>query len=192
MHSPTLRGVLWSHTAWFLTEQGRATNYAAVPDLVRIPELRWLERYHLVAVLVLVAGLVGLGEALAAWAPGLGTNGLQMAVWGFAISTTVLYHATFTINSLAHAVGSQRFDTGDDSRNNLWLALLTLGEGWHNNHHFHPGSARQGFYWYEIDISYYVLRMMSWLGIVSDLRPVPSRVYASARIHRERLARRSK
>jgi stearoyl-CoA desaturase (delta-9 desaturase) len=96
-----------------------------------------------------------------------------MLVWGYFISTVVLIHVTLTINSLAHRFGTRRFETGDDSRNNPWLALLTLGEGWHNNHHHFPGSARQGFYWWEIDISYAILRVMSWLGIVRDLRAVP-------------------
>ena len=121
-----------------------------------------------------------LGGVLARWAPGLGTGPLQMLVWGFAISTVLLYHVTFTINSLAHMVGTRRFDTKDDSRNNLVLALLTFGEGWHNNHHYFPGSARQGFYWWEIDLTYYGLRALAWTGLVWDLNPVPRRVYEAA------------
>ena len=100
-----------------------------------------------------------------------GTSGGQMLVWGFFISTVVLFHATVTINSLAHRFGTPRFETGDDSRNNLWLALLTFGEGWHNNHHFFPGTARQGFYWWEVDLTWYGLRAMAALGLVRDLKP---------------------
>ena len=94
-------------------------------------------------------------------------------MWGFCISTVAVYHVTFTINSLAHRYGSRRYATRDDSRNNPWLALLTLGEGWHNNHHHYPSAARQGFYWWEFDASYYALRVLAALGVVWDLRPVP-------------------
>jgi stearoyl-CoA desaturase (delta-9 desaturase) len=101
-----------------------------------------------------------------------------MVVWGFFISTTVLFHATCTINSLTHCFGKKRFETGDDSRNSLLLALLTLGEGWHNNHHHFQASARQGFYWWEIDISYYVIRFLGALGLVWNIKGVPARVYS--------------
>jgi stearoyl-CoA desaturase (delta-9 desaturase) len=99
-----------------------------------------------------------------------------MLVWGFFISTVVLFHATCTINSLSHVFGTQRFRSGDDSRNNFWLALLTMGEGWHNNHHYYPSSARQGFYWWEVDITYYILKGLAAIGIIWDLRPVPEQV----------------
>ena len=102
-------------------------------------------------------------------------DGFAGLVWGFCISTTLLWHATYTINSLSHRFGSQRYATGDDSRNNLWLALLTLGEGWHNNHHHFMASARQGFYWWEIDPTYYVLRGLALVGLVWDLREPPAR-----------------
>jgi stearoyl-CoA desaturase (delta-9 desaturase) len=117
--------------------------------------------------------LYALGTGLEHWAPGLETSGAQLLVWGFCISTVAVHHVTFTINSLAHQYGSRRYATRDDSRNNPWLALLTLGEGWHNNHHHYPSAARQGFYWWEIDASYYALRMLAALGVVWDLRPVP-------------------
>jgi stearoyl-CoA desaturase (delta-9 desaturase) len=100
-----------------------------------------------------------------------------MVVWGFFISTTVLFHATCAVNSLAHTLGTKRYDTGDESRNSFLLALVTLGEGWHNNHHHHQASARQGFYWWEIDISYYLIRLLGVLGIVWDIKTVPVRVY---------------
>lgn len=179
-HSPSWRGVLWSHTAWFLTEKGRAIDWQAVPDWRRYPELVWLERNHLIGPALLIAALAVMGVLLSARAPELGTGPVQLVIWGFGVSTVVLYHATFTINSVAHMVGSRRFNTTDDSRNNWFLALLTLGEGWHNNHHFNPGSVRQGFYWWEYDPAYWTLRVMSLVGLVWDLRPVPARVYEAA------------
>ena len=179
-HSPGWRGVLWSHVGWFLTEKGRTTNWRAIPDWTRFRELMWVERNHMFGPLALCALLAGAGWMLAARKPELGTGPAQMVVWGFGVSTTALYHATFTINSLAHTFGSRRFMTGDDSRNNWLLALLTLGEGWHNNHHFHPGSVRQGFFWWEFDPSYWLLRLMCWTGLVWDLRPVPGWVYERA------------
>ena len=112
-----------------------------------------------------------------------------MLVWGFFISTVLLYHGTYTINSLSHVFGSQRFKTGDDSRNNPLLALITLGEGWHNNHHHCQSSCRQGIYWWEIDITFYVLLVMARLGLVWDLRPVPRSVYAEAESARQAIRR---
>jgi len=179
-HSPARRGFLWSHVGWFLTDEAFATDHRRVQDLVRFRELRWLDRYDTAVPVLLAVALYALGELLQHLAPGLGTSGPQMLVWGFFISTVVLFHATVTINSLAHRFGRRRFATGDDSRNNLWMALLTFGEGWHNNHHFYPGSARQGFRWYEVDLTWYVLRVMQSLGLVWDLRPVPAWVMDKA------------
>jgi stearoyl-CoA desaturase (delta-9 desaturase) len=124
--------------------------------------------------------LFAVGQVLERWAPALGTNGPQLLVWGFFVSTVVLFHATVTINSLAHRWGRRRYATRDDSRNNPWLALLTFGEGWHNNHHFFPGSARQGFFWWEFDLTWYGLRAMQALGLVRDLKPVPTWVLEKA------------
>lgn len=174
LHSPVRRGFWMSHAGWFMTPRAFATDLAAVPDLARFPELRWLDRFDVVAPLALALALFGLGELLAAFAPGLDTDGWQLLVWGFFISTVALFHATVTINSLAHRFGSRRFATRDDSRNNWWLALLTFGEGWHNNHHHFPGSARQGFRWWELDLTWYLLRLLAALGLVWDLRPVPA------------------
>jgi stearoyl-CoA desaturase (delta-9 desaturase) len=115
-----------------------------------------------------------LGMFLKRFAPSLGTSGWQMLVWGFFISTVVLYHGTFTVNSLAHIFGKRRFATDDNSRNNLFVALITLGEGWHNNHHYYPASERHGFYWWEIDVSHYLLRLLSLIGIVWDIRSTPA------------------
>jgi stearoyl-CoA desaturase (delta-9 desaturase) len=180
-HSPTQHGFWWSHAGWFLTREGFRTDWSRIPDLAGYPELRWLDRYDTVVPVLLAAALFAVGEALERFAPGLGANGPQLLVWGFFISTVVLFHATVTINSLAHRFGRRRFDTRDDSRNNLWLALLTFGEGWHNNHHFFPGTARQGFRWWEIDLTWYGLRLLALFGLVRDLKPVPAWVLAKAR-----------
>ena len=180
-HAPGVHGFLWSHAGWFLTPRAFATDLSRVRDLAVFPELRWLDRYDSAVPVALAAALYGLGWALQRWAPGLETSGPQLLVWGFAISTVVLFHATVTINSLAHRFGSRRFDTADDSRNNVWLALLTFGEGWHNNHHFFPGTARQGFRWWELDLSWYGLRLLALCGLVRDLKPVPDWVLARAR-----------
>jgi len=174
VHSPHRHGFLWSHTGWFMASANFATRLAAVPDLAKFPELRFLDRFDALVPLLLALGLYGVGELLAYSAPTLGTSGLQLVVWGFAISTVLLYHATFTVNSLAHTIGWRRYATRDQSRNSLWLALLTFGEGWHNNHHHFPGSARQGFYWWEIDLTYYFLKLLAALGLIWELRLVPA------------------
>ncbi len=179
-HSPAVHGFWWSHMGWFLTTEGFRTDWARIPDLAKFSELRWLDRFDTLVPIVLAAALFGLGALLERVAPSWGTSGGQMLVWGFFISTVVLFHATVTINSLAHRFGRRRFATGDDSRNNLWLALLTFGEGWHNNHHFFPGTVRQGFYWWEIDVTWYGLRLMAALGLVRDLKPIPAWVLAKA------------
>lgn len=174
VHSPVQHGFLWSHMGWFLSRAGFHTDRSAIRDLLRFPELRLLDRFDILVPVALAVGLYLVGAHLETTRPELGTNGPQMLVWGFFVSTVVLFHATVTINSLAHRYGSRRFATRDDSRNNLWLALITFGEGWHNNHHHYPGSARQGFRWWEVDLTYYVLRIMSWFGLVWDLKPVPA------------------
>lgn len=179
-HSPAVHGFLWSHAGWFLTRRGFRTDWSRIPDLARYPELRWLDRFDTLVPIALAAGLYAVGAWLAAAAPQLRTSGPQLLVWGFFVSTVVLFHATVTINSLAHRYGSRRFDTGDESRNNVWLALLTFGEGWHNNHHFFPGTARQGFRWWEVDLSWYGLKALAAVGLVHDLKPVPAWVLARA------------
>lgn len=179
-HSPTAHGFVWSHVGWFLTPRGFPTDWERIPDLAHYPELRWLDRYDTLVPVLLAAGLFALGTWLEHAAPQLATSGGQMLVWGFCVSTVVLFHATVTINSLAHLFGTRRFDTKDDSRNNGWLALITFGEGWHNNHHFFPGSVRQGFRWWEIDLTYYVLKLMAALRLVRDLKPVPAWVMTKA------------
>jgi stearoyl-CoA desaturase (delta-9 desaturase) len=173
IHSPHQDGFLWSHMLWFMTHKNYQTDDKLVKDLLRFPELRWIDRNDFVVPVLLALGMYGLGWLLEVYAPQLGASGPQMLVWGFVISTVTLYHVTFSINSLAHQFGTQRYETNDDSRNNFWLALLTFGEGWHNNHHHFPNSARQGFRWWEIDISFYGLYLLSCLGLVWDLKPAP-------------------
>jgi stearoyl-CoA desaturase (delta-9 desaturase) len=160
VHSPHAHSFWWSHVGWIMAWESKATDVKKVPDLNRFAELRWLDRCHWLPGLV----LAGVFWLLHGW-PGL--------VWGFVVSTVVLYHATFAINSVAHLLGSQRYVTKDQSRNNLVLALLTLGEGWHNNHHHYPGSANQGFFWWEIDITYYLLKLLAAFGLVWNLRRPP-------------------
>ena len=172
-HSPGQHGFWRSHTGWFLTRENFATRQERVRDWQRFPELLWLDRYDALVPALLALGLFLLGAFLERVAPGLGTNGPQLLVWGFCISTVAVYHATFSINSLAHRWGSRRYATRDDSRNNALLALLTLGEGWHNNHHHYPASARQGFYWWELDLTWCFLRLLAALGLVWELKPVP-------------------
>ncbi len=171
IHSPLQHGFLWSHMGWFLTPRGFRTRWEAIPDLQRYPELRWLDRYDIVVPVLLAVGLYCIGRWLG---PATGTSGPQLLIWGFFVSTVVLFHATVTINSLAHRFGTRRFATSDNSRNNWLLAVLTFGEGWHNNHHHFPGSARQGFRWWEVDLTYYTLRLLAAFGLVWDLKPVPA------------------
>ena len=175
-HSPQ-HGFWYSHMGWFLNRQNFATDKQAVRDWLKYPELIWLDRFNLPVVLLTGLAIYVLGEWLAVSQPQLHTSGLQLLVWGFLVSTILLTHATLMINSLAHRFGSRDFNTDDASRNNFLLAVITLGEGWHNNHHYYAGSVRQGFYWWQIDITYYILKMMAWLGLVWNLKPVPQRVY---------------
>lgn len=174
LHSPQQKGFLYSHIGWVVQPENQAVDYAKIPDLAKFAELRWIDRHHLLFPVTLGALCLGLGELLRPW----GTNGPQMLIWGFFVSTVLLWHGTFTINSLSHVFGSQRYATGDDSRNNWLLALITLGEGWHNNHHYYATSTRQGFYWWEIDITYYGLWIMSKLGIIWDMKKVPPHLRA--------------
>ncbi len=194
VHSPITGTFWWAHVGWILSKKFSAYDPKLVHDLEKFPEIRWLNRYYIWSAVALGAVLFAAGMLLEAHAPQLNTNGPQLVVWGFFISTTVLYHGTFTINSLAHKFGRRRFDTTDESRNSMILALITLGEGWHNNHHRCLSSERQGFYWWEIDISHYILTMLSWMGIVWDLKTPPKKIYEEAistkraREERERLA----
>ncbi|WP_394847596.1 acyl-CoA desaturase [Pendulispora brunnea] len=163
IHSRKLNGFLWSHVGWILARKYDETEWDQIRDFRAYPELVWLNRWHLVPI---TAFAVTLYLTLGWW-------GL---VWGFFVSTSLLWHGTFTINSLAHWIGRRRYTTTDDSRNSLLLALITLGEGWHNNHHYYPKAVNQGFFWWEIDVTYYVLRVLSVFGIVWDLHTPPAKI----------------
>ena len=178
VHSPRQHGYLWSHVGWITSKGSFRTDFKVVPDLARYPELVFLNRFDWLVPLLMALGLLTTGMALERWVPALDTTGPQLLVWGFFVSTIVLLHASVTINSIAHVFGRQRYATGDDSRNSFLLALLTFGEGWHNNHHYFPASARQGFRWWEIDMTYYGLVVLSWTGLIRDLKPVPRHVVA--------------
>ncbi|QYM79291.1 acyl-CoA desaturase [Horticoccus luteus] len=175
-HSPHVHGFLWSHIGWITSRRNFPTDYSKVKDLAKFPELVFLNRFDLLVPLLFAAGIYGLGALLATFAPGLHTNGLQLLVWGFFISTTALFHGTACINSMAHLMGRRRFKTTDDSRNSFILAIITLGEGWHNNHHRYQSATRNGFYWWEMDITYYVLKALASVGFIWGLKAVPSSV----------------
>jgi len=181
-HSPLTRRFWRAHFGWFLSRDSQKTEWKLIGNLSKYPELRFLDRFYSLPPIILAVSAFLLGAALARWVPQLGTSSWQMLVWAFFISTVVLYHGTFTVNSLAHIFGKRRFATDDNSRNNLFVALITLGEGWHNNHHYYSSSERQGFYWWEIDISHYTLRALSWLGIVWDLRIPPANLTSVSEI----------
>lgn len=172
VHSPLEHGFMWSHVGWITCKGNFPTNYKAVPDLAKYPELMFINRFDTLVPVILAASLFFIGKYLETAAPGLGTNGPQMLIWGFFVSTVVLFHGTCTINSLAHLIGRRRYATKDHSRNSFFLSIITLGEGWHNNHHHYPATVRQGFFWWEMDITYYILKMMSWMGIIWELNPV--------------------
>ena len=165
LHSPTLFGFWWSHVGWILSDKHNATDMKSIGDFAKYPELRWLNKYFLVPPAVLAVALYLAG-------------GFGLFAWGFCLSTVLLWHGTFTINSLSHIFGKRRFPTTDTSKNNWLLALVTLGEGWHNNHHYYMASARQGFYWWEIDLTYYALKILSWFKLVRELRRVPVQILA--------------
>lgn len=169
IHSPLRTGFWWSHLGWILSDAHDETHWDQIQDLTKFPELKWLNRWHLVPPTVLGVALFLIG-------------GWPTFVWGFIISTILLWHGTFIINSLCHVWGTRRYVTTDTSRNNFLFALLTLGEGWHNNHHCYQSSVRQGFFWWEIDVSYYVLKALSWVGIVRDLRQPPLALLEAKRL----------
>ncbi len=162
-HSPHATSFWWSHVGWILSEEHKDNPEHEIHDWARYPELRWLDRNHWVPGLALAAlcFVFGLWTGAGAW---------NCLVWGFVVSTVLLYHAVFSVNSLCHLFGRRRYDTADDSRNNLLVALLTLGEGWHNNHHHYQSSANQGFFWWEVDVSYYLIRLLGLVGLVWDVR----------------------
>lgn len=162
VHSPK-HGFWWSHMGWIFAHERNQELPSQIKDFSKYPELRWLEKFEKVPAILLGAACYFIG-------------GANMLFIGFFLSTVFLYHGTFLVNSLAHVVGTRRYETTDTSRNCWWIAILTLGEGWHNNHHHYSASTRQGFFWWEVDITYYILRAMQAVGIVSDIKEVPEKV----------------
>eukprot|EP00698_Gefionella_okellyi_P002737 TRINITY_DN12602_c0_g1_i1.p1 TRINITY_DN12602_c0_g1~~TRINITY_DN12602_c0_g1_i1.p1 ORF type:complete len:289 (-),score=25.50 TRINITY_DN12602_c0_g1_i1:73-939(-) len=163
LHSPKQKGFWWSHFGWVMSRRVRTTNFDMIRDLTRFPELVWLHEHWRIPVLLSLAAFYIFG-------------GMWAVYWGFIMGVAVFHHGTFTVNSLAHMWGTQRYNTGDTSRNNWFVAIITMGEGWHNNHHHYEGSAAQGFFWWELDVSFYVLRVMAAVGLVWDLRLPPKHV----------------
>jgi len=177
LHSPRQKGVFWAHMSWFLTPRAQHTNLRLIPDFAKYPELRFLDRFDLLPPILLAVGLYCFGALIElGMGPEAGVTGWQLVVWGFLISTIAVYHVTYLVNSATHLYGTRRYQTKDDSKNSLIIALLTFGEGWHNNHHYYPNSTRQGFFWWEIDLTYYTLCTMEMLGLVWDLKAVPHRI----------------
>jgi stearoyl-CoA desaturase (delta-9 desaturase) len=170
VHSPVRQGLFYSHIGWLYQLHNDETDYNKISDFAKYPELVFLNKNWLIPPILL-------GTAVWLW---LGWSGLLI---GFFFSTVLLWHGTFTINSLSHVFGYQDYYTGDHSRNNWFLALITLGEGWHNNHHFYQSCARQGFKWWQYDVTYYILKVMSWVGLIWDLREPPAEIVAAAGTH---------
>jgi stearoyl-CoA desaturase (delta-9 desaturase) len=162
-HSPVRRGFWYAHVGWVMDPAHDHADLRNVRDLSRYPELRFIDRFSWVPVVTFATTTFLLG-------------GLGALVWVFAVATTASFHATLFVNSLAHGPTrhARRYDTADSSRNNFWLALLTFGEGWHNNHHRFMCVARQGFRWWEIDMTYYVLRVLSAFGVIHSMRQAPA------------------
>ncbi len=170
LHSPRQHGFWYSHMGWFY-DRNDVTKFARIKDFAKYPELVMLDKFWLVPPTLL-------GIACYVW------GGLPGLLVGFMFSTVLLWHGTFTINSLSHVWGTRPYDTPDDSRNNWFLAIITLGEGWHNNHHHYMNSTRQGFHWWQYDVTYSVLKMMSWVGLVWDLKEPPAHIVAGVRHRR--------
>jgi stearoyl-CoA desaturase (delta-9 desaturase) len=163
IHSPTLRGLWWAHCGWVLSSTYDRTKSENIKDFMKYPELVWLNKWHFIPPTVYGVTLFLIG-------------GWPVLIWGFFVSTVMLWHGTFTINSLSHVFGSVRYQTTDTSKNNWALALLTMGEGWHNNHHFYQSTANNGFFWWEVDATYYIIKALSWVGIVWDVRTPPKHI----------------
>lgn len=167
LHSPRLTGFWNSHMLWFLKSDYNHYDPKMIKDYAKFPELVWIDKYYWFPPLSLAIVL--------------GFFGYDVLVYGYAVATFLLGHGTWTINSLTHVIGKKRFESGDDSKNHWFLAIITMGEGWHNNHHYYRHTANQGFYWWEYDFSYYILKMMSWVGLVWDLKLPPEHILEEGR-----------
>lgn len=184
-------GFWYSHVGWIIGPDYKETDYKTIGDYAKYPELVWLNKHYLVPPVTLAIFVMALGAWVNGGSPLLmfTHHGLSTLFIGFFLSTVLLYHGTFSINSIMHKFGRQRYESGDESKNSLWLALLTMGEGWHNNHHYYEVAARQGFFWWEIDLTFYGLKFFSWLGLIHDLRGVPTHIkYSKNKSHAKELA----
>jgi stearoyl-CoA desaturase (delta-9 desaturase) len=169
VHSPRA-GFWWSHMGWLFSTRCVQAPRHLVTDLAEIRELRFLDRHGYVFTLGYAFLLSMVGEAWRRLDPHAGISGAQLVVWGSVLSTVCVYHCVWSANSVCHRFGTRRFPTRDDSRNNLIVSLLTLGDGWHHNHHYYPSSARHGLRWWEIDVNYVILRLLASVGLVWDLK----------------------
>ena len=189
-HSMKIYGFWYSHIGWIVGPDFKKTDYKTIGDYAKYPELVWLNKYHFVPPIVLAVVVAALGGIVngGSITQMFTHHGMSTLLVGFFLSTVILYHATFSINSIMHKIGFQRYESNDESRNSIWLALLTLGEGWHNNHHYYETSSRQGFFWWEIDITYYILRGFQAVGLIWDLKGVPKHVkYSKNKAHAAQL-----
>jgi len=191
-HSARIYGFWYSHVGWIIGPDYKETRSDLIKDYAKYPELRWLNSHYLIPPIILmllvyfIGGYINSGGVLAE----IPVAGLSTLAIGFFLSTVVLFHGTFSINSLMHMIGKPRYVSNDKSKNSLFLALITMGEGWHNNHHYYQSSVRQGFFWWEIDVTFYILKFLSVFGIVWDLRPVPVHIkYSKNREEARELAR---
>ena len=191
-HSMKIYGFWYSHIGWIVGPDFKKTDYKTIGDYAKYPELVWLNKHYLVAPVILAVAVTALGAWVNGGSPLLmfTHHGLSTLFIGFFLSTVILYHGTFSINSIMHKFGKQRYETGEESKNSLWLALLTLGEGWHNNHHYYETASRQGFFWWEIDITWYVLKGFEAVGLIWDVKGVPNHIkYSKNRQHALELRR---
>jgi stearoyl-CoA desaturase (delta-9 desaturase) len=172
-HSPR-DGAWWSHVLWIVFGESKHSNTQLMskyaPDLAKHKFYRWLNTYHWVPIIVLGLILLAIG-------------GLPLMMWGVFVRVVFGLHATWLVNSASHMWGGRRFATRDDSRNNWWVALMTFGEGWHNNHHAHPTSARHGLAWYEFDPSWLLLNVMKPLGLAWDIKA--ARIESAMQVEKE-------
>jgi stearoyl-CoA desaturase (Delta-9 desaturase) len=176
-HSPRV-SFFWGHMGWLFSTKCLLIRRHLVADLERLAEMRLLEKYYYVVVIAYGLVMYAAGEIWQRVDPAAGVTGAQLLVWGSIVSTVFAYHAIWSANSIGHRFGSRRFPTRDDSRNNWLVSLITLGDGWHHNHHYCPYSARHGFRWWEIDVNYWILRVLEALGLVWGLKLPPKRVYS--------------
>jgi len=164
VHSPIKYGFWESHIGWMINPKSIKETPSYAKDLYKFPEIKFLQKHYVIITLLQGILIYLLGEYLP------GTSGAEMLVWGFFISTVYLWHITFCVNSVCHLWGKRPYNTNDNSTNNVVVALLTGGEGWHNNHHMYPYSARHGLKWWQIDISYAVIKLLSILRLVRNIK----------------------